>query len=234
MLKLHNIAYSYDRRAKALDALSAEIADGVTLLAGPNAGGKTTLLRLLAGLLEPGSGHIVLRDRPVDSLRLRQISRMVMQDADPQILAARVGDDVMLGEKSSNLKDGFEKRARELSASFGLGDFWDQPVHSLSYGQKRKLCLVHAMAAGPEMLLLDEPFAGLDYPSGRELRHFIRENKRNGLRQIISTHELEPVFDLADRVVVVVDGRVPAEGAPEEMRDRLERWSIRKPGGGWT
>ena len=140
----------------------------------------------------------------------------------------------MLGEKSSNLREGFAQRARALCASFGLDGFWERPVHSLSYGQKRKLCLVHAMAAGPEMLLLDEPFAGLDYPSGRELRHFIEENKKNGLRQIISTHELEPVFDLADHIIVVAEGRAPAEGAPETLREKLPQWAIRKPGGGWN
>lgn len=234
MLKIDAITYSYDRRTNAITDLSAEIPDGITLLAGPNAGGKTTLLRILAGLLEPGKGRITLRGEAAPPLRLRQLSRMVMQDADPQILAARVGEDIMLGAKSSNLENDFESRARGLCDSFGMGGFWDRSVQSLSYGQKRKLCLVHALAAGPEILLLDEPFAGLDYPSGKELRHFIRENKRNGLRQIISTHELEPVFDLADHIVVVADGRSPAEGAPETLREKLPQWSVRKPGEGWT
>lgn len=236
-MKIDALAYSYDRRANALATLSATIPAGVTILAGPNAGGKTTLLRILAGLLEPTGGNITLHDEPAPPLRLRQLSRMVMQDADPQLLAARVGEDIMLGEKSSNLKsgkNGFEQRAKELCASFGLTALWEAPVHSLSYGQKRKLCLVHAMMAAPEILLLDEPFAGLDYPSGKELRHFIKENKERGLRQIISTHELEPVYDLADHVVVVAGGRSPAEGAPETLREKLSQWAIRKPGGGWT
>ncbi len=233
MLTLENLTFSYGGAAKALDSLTAAVAPGLTLLAGPNAGGKTTLLRLLAGLLEPLSGRIVLGGEALPPARLRRIARMVMQDADPQLLAARVGDDIMLGARASNLRDGFEGRARDLCDAFGLAALWDAPVRSLSYGQKRKLCLVHAMAAGPEMLLLDEPFAGLDYPSGKELRRFLQENRERGLRQVVSTHELEPVFDLADRVVVVAEGRVPVEGSPGEAAEALEAWGVRRPGGGW-
>lgn len=233
MLEAVDIFYSYDGRAQALQNLSVHIPQGITILAGPNAGGKTTLLRLLAGLLVPTGGRILNDGAPVSPAQLRQHSRMVMQDADPQILGARVGEDILLGQSASNIETDFPETAHSLCAKLGLDSLWDQPVESLSYGQKRKLCLVHALMAGPQLLLLDEPFAGLDYPSGKELRHFIQENKRNGLHQILSTHELEPVFDLADHIVVVENGAVPAEGAPEALRDRLGEWSIRTPGGGW-
>lgn len=234
MLKITDITFSYDSRAPALANLSASIPPGLTLFAGPNAGGKTTLLRLLAGLLEPDSGTILDGGRAVPPAALRRNSRMVMQDADPQILGQRVGEDIMLGKNSSNLPpDAFRPRAEELAARLGLGELWDQPVDALSYGQKRKLCLIHALLAGPRLLLLDEPFAGLDYPSGKELRNFIRANREAGLHQVVSTHELEPVFDLADHVVVIKDGAVPVEGRPEALADRLEQWSIRRPGGGW-
>ena len=235
MLQLANIAYSYPGREKALDAVSATIAPTVTILAGPNAGGKTTLLRLLAGLLDPQSGTVTDKQNGgvLDASALRKMSRMVMQDADPQILGASVDEDIRLGRAASNLGEAFDAEAARLTEKFGLGDFRYEPVDALSYGQKRKLCLVHALLAGPKMLLLDEPFAGLDYPSALELREFIRENAAAGLTQVISTHELEPVFDLAEHLVVIKDGGVAAEGKPKDLESQLKTWSVRAPGGGW-
>lgn len=236
MLHLSNISYSYPGRDRALSGVTARIARGVTILAGPNAGGKTTLLRLLAGLLEAETGAISngrSDARPLTAVDLRRMARMVMQDPDPQILGVRVGEDVMLGRAASNLGGAFETEADRLAAKFGLKDFWHETVGALSYGQKRKLCLLHALLAGPLLLLLDEPFAGLDYPSALELRGFIREHAEAGLTQVISTHELEPVFDLAGHIVVVKDGEVAAEGVPEELAPRLGEWSVRRPGGGW-
>lgn len=235
MLLLENITYSYPGQSEALKDLSIRIPKGITLLAGPNAGGKTTLLRLLAGLLTPRSGVVV--DPETGTMfapgALRDLGRMVMQDADPQLLGVTVGEDILLGRAASALGDAFAAEAAALTDRLGLGPFWSRPVATLSYGQKRKLCLVHAMLAGPKMLLLDEPFAGLDYPAARELRGFIRENRAAGLTQIISTHELEPVFDLADWLVVVKGGGACAEGEPEKVRARLGEWSVRAPGKGW-
>ncbi len=235
MLHLESLTYAYPGQSPALRDLSARIPDGLTLLAGPNAGGKTTLLRTLAGLLSPASG-IVKNAKTDEILRpdtLRRLGRMVMQDADAQILGAHLGEDVMLGQAASALGDTFPAEAKRLAERFNLADFWHEQIESLSYGQKRKVCLMHALLAGPKILLLDEPFAGLDYPSGKELREFIRENKQTGLAQIVSTHELEPVFDLADWVVVIADGAAVAEGTPEQVRGSLAQWKVRPPGGGW-
>lgn len=235
MLRLENISYAYPGRGSALANLGAVLSDGITILAGPNAGGKTTLLRLMAGLLEPDAGAVSdtgsgNRLRTAD---LRRLGRMVMQDADPQILGSRVGEDIRLGREASNLGGRFDAEAERLVAKFGLDRYWHSPVDSLSYGQKRKLCLVHALLAGPRLLLLDEPFAGLDYPAALELREFLRENRDAGIIQVVSTHELEPVFDLADHLVVIAGGGIAAEGRPADLAPRLAEWSVRPPGGGW-
>lgn len=234
MLQLTNLSFAYPGRDLALTGVTATLASGVTILAGPNAGGKTTLLRLLAGLLEAREGAIAENGVPLTAMDLRRMARMVMQDPEPQILGVSVGEDVMLGRAASNLGDAFESEAERLAEKFGLKKYWYETVDALSYGQKRKLCLLHAMLAGPRLLLLDEPFAGLDYPSALELREFIRDNAASGPVQVISTHELEPVYPLAEHVVVVKDGAVAAEGAPEELRPRLEEWSVRRPGEGWN
>lgn len=235
MLHLNNIDYAYPGGGQALKNATATIATGITVIVGPNAGGKTTMLRVLAGLLEPQAGTILGNDdEPLSPADLRQTTRMVMQDADPQILGATVMEDVLLGTAASALSgDAFMAEAEALRKRLGLERFWHAPVDSLSYGQKRKLCFLHAMLAGPKCLLLDEPFAGLDFPACRELRRLIRENREAGLAQVISTHELEPVFDLADRLVVVAGGTATAQGEPGELEERLAEWSVRAPGKGW-
>ncbi len=236
MLAIESLEYSYPGCGPALRGFSASIPRGITLVAGPNAGGKTTLLRLLAGLLPPGAGAIRDREsgRPLAAGELRRLGRMVMQDAETQLLGATVGEDLMLGGPASGIPaDLFRERAAGLARKLGLAECWDEPVSALSFGRKRKLCLAHALLAEPGLLLLDEPFAGLDYPAIRELRECLRENRRAGLPQIVSTHELDPVFDLADWVVVAADGAAAAEGRPEAMRERLREWSVRPPGGGW-
>lgn len=236
MFRLEALEYSYPGGGRALRGFSADIPAGVTVLAGPNAGGKTTVLKLLAGLLPPRGGAV--RDResgePLSTADLRRLGRMVLQDPEAQLLGAAVGEDLMLGLASSSLPpEAFRERAGRLAEKFGLADRWDESVDSLSHGGKRKLCLAHALLAGPRVLLLDEPFSGLDYPSIRELRECIRENRRAGLTQVISSHELEPVFDLADWMVVAADGLAVAEGVPEELHGRIGEWAVRPPGGGW-
>jgi biotin transport system ATP-binding protein len=234
MLQLHSIGYAYPGGGQALKNANAAIDAGITVIVGPNAGGKTTMLRILAGLLIPQTGTIKNSDnKTMTPEDLRQTTRMVMQDADPQLLGATVAEDVMLGRAASALGDDFENEAAVLRRRLGLDRFWNSPVDSLSWGQKRKLCFLHAMLAGPKCLLLDEPFSGLDFPASRELRRLVRENRDAGLAQVISTHELEPVFDLADRLVVVADGAAAAQGEPGELEGRLAEWSVRAPGKGW-
>lgn len=235
MLTIENVTYAYPGHGEALRGLSCRVPDGLTLLAGANAGGKTTLLSLLAGLACPKAGRIVLEHTgaAADARELRRAGRMVMQDPEPQMLGARVGEDIMLGAAASSLGAAFAEEAKAIAGRMGLADNWHRPVDSLSHGQKRKLCLAHAVLAGPRLLLLDEPFAGLDYPSAIELRELIAHNRRDGLAQVVSTHDLEPLFDIADWMIVLADGRLAAEGKPADLRGRLRDWSVRPPGGEW-
>lgn len=235
MFRLEALFYRYPGASAGLNGLTAGIPDGVTLLVGPNAGGKTTLLRLLAGLIVPTAGCV--RDaagHPLAAAELRRAARMVMQEPEPQLLGADMGEDVMLGQPASGVSVGeFRERAEGLAMRLGLAGCWNRSVEALSHGQKRKLCLLHALLANPRALLLDEPFAGLDYPATREMRAFIRENRRAGLVQVISTHELEPAFDIADWLVVVDGGAAVREGTPEALRAELPSLSVRPPGADW-
>ena len=235
MLEAVDLVYSYPGRDTALRGINATFPRGLTLLAGANASGKSTLLRIFSGLATPDSGKVVQSDgSPLSPDALRSLSRLVIQDADLQILGASVGEDIALGRSASNLGGQFDAEAVRLAKSFGLEHLWQASVEVLSYGQKRKLSLVNALLAGPKLLLLDEPFEALDYPSAQELRGFIAANSKAGIDQIVSTHDLEPLFDLADWLVVVRDGAVAGEGKPGDLLPHLREWSVRMPGGSWN
>ena len=107
-------------------------------------------------------------------------------------------------------------------------------MQQLSGGQKRKLCLAAVLLQGPELLLFDEPFSGLDYPAAHEFRSILQDNRRQGITQIVALHDLEPVLDLMDGCLVLHQGRLVLQGGLDEVRDRLAGFGIRAPGVGWS
>lgn len=191
------------------------------LICGPNGSGKTTLLHLLADLYQPESGTIRLGPDGNASVGL------VFQNPDVQILGATVTEDLGLGLNSKDTAS--NQRIDDLSRRFGLADLKDAPVHALSGGEKRKLCLASSLARNPVVLLLDEPFSGLDYPGSLELRKLLAENKQNGLTQAIACHDVEPLIDLADAVLILDKGTLVAFGPPMGVLDQLQKAGIRPP-----
>jgi len=230
LISLSDVSFAYDGRKPALEQVTLRLDAGRTLgLVGPNGSGKSTLLSLLAGLYAPSRGTIRVGDRvaPGEEKAIRSLAGLVMQDADLHILGATVGEDVGLGFESSH--PAVMNRVRETAERFGLAPLWDRPVQALSWGQKRRLCLAGVLAREPELLLLDEPFSGLDYPGIKEMRAVLDENRRQGLTQIVTAHDLEPLADLADEWAVMSEGRLVLAGRADEVFDRLEEYGVRAP-----
>lgn len=194
-------------------------------LVGPNGAGKSTLLALLAGLLTPSSGAIRVpgTDAQADGEALRRKAALVLQEADLTIIGTTIEEDICLG-----LAPGRRNEALALAGRLRL-PAPGTPVHTLSHGQKRKLCLAAALLRQPELLLLDEPFAGLDYPGIREIRAMLQANRDSGLTQIIACHDLEPLADLADLWLVLSAGRQAAFGPAREVFPLLESLDVRPP-----
>lgn len=232
LLHIEGLGYAYEKQP-VLENIGFEMAAGETIcLAGANGSGKSTLLALLAGLYTPETGSITLGDvvSPGKTKALRKRTALVLQDADMQILGADVGEDLLLvtDPKSSGNPQALEK-AKEAARRFGLLGAWETPSHALSYGQKRKLCLAAALLEAPDLLLLDEPFAGLDYPACLEMRVFLKEAKTAGQAVIISTHDLDPVIDLADTLMVLDEGRLVLKGTPAAVLDDIAAHKVRPP-----
>jgi len=231
VITLSSLSFSYPgARAPSLRDIDFHVPEGSLLcLCGVNGSGKSSLLSLLAGLYAPTSGSLSVSgiQSPGSEDKLRNLSALVLQDADLQIIGSTVAEDMLLAFPQG--LEAAEESARDMAARFGLADQWDAPVHTLSYGQKRKLCLAVALLGSPGLLLLDEPFSGLDYPAIRELRGILAANRGLRLTQIISVHDLEPVIDLADQMVVLHHGAQVMQGAPQEVLDGITAYGVRQP-----
>lgn len=231
MITAENLTFTYrGNPAPALNDLSFTIPKGeLVCLCGTNGSGKSTLFSLLSGLQTPSAGTL-----QVDSItakgneqQLRAQSALVLQDADLQIIGATVAEDMMLAFPANDAEA--ETACRAMAERFSLLDHWESPVHALSYGQKRKLCLAVSLLSTPSILLLDEPFSGLDYPAMLEMRSIMKANKEQGLTQIVSVHDLEPVIDLADSMIVLHHGELKGTGAPDNLLGSLLEYGIRPP-----
>lgn len=231
MIYAENLSFSYrGNTSPALDALSFAIPKGeLVCLCGTNGSGKSTLFSLLAGLQTPSSGSLQVDavSAKGNEQQLRAQSALVLQDADLQIIGATVAEDMMLAFPANDSKA--EETCRAMANRFSLLEHWNSPVHALSYGQKRKLCLAVSLLTTPSLLLLDEPFSGLDYPAIVEMRSIMKTNKEHGLTQIVSVHDLEPVIDLADSMIVLHNGKLKGSGEPQYLLSSLLEYGIRPP-----
>jgi cobalt/nickel transport system ATP-binding protein len=185
-----------------------------TAVLGPNGGGKTTVFRLLVGALAPDRGEVRLDGEPVRRTRrgllaLRSRVQLVLQDPDDQLFAASVGQDVSFGPVNLGLPPAeVTARVGEALAALGIADLADRPTHLLSFGQRKRVALAGAVAMRPQLLVLDEPTAGLDPAGVEELLDTLEALQAGATTVVLSTHDVDLAHRWADDVAVVSGGRV--------------------------
>jgi biotin transport system ATP-binding protein len=220
ILRAEGLSHRFPDGALGLDHVDFHVAEGeCLLLAGRNGSGKTLLARHLVGLTRPSHGELFFKDRPLkDSMPLlRRSVGFVFQDTDSQILGQTVAEDVAFGP--SNLGFDREEIADRVKASLeisGLAGKEERRPETLSGGEKRRLAIAGVLAMEPECLILDEPFANLDFESVQEVLKICEVLKRNGIAVMVVTHELEKIFVLADRMVVLDGGKKVFDQAPHD------------------
>jgi biotin transport system ATP-binding protein len=162
---------------------------------------------------------------------LRRSAGLVFQDADAQIIGETVAEDVSFGPKNLNLpKNIVKERVSDAIKAVGLAGKEDFPAHDLSGGEKRRLAIAGILAMGCKTLIMDEPFANLDWPGIRSVLEIAAKLKQDGKTVIILTHELEKTLALADRLVVLCGGRIVLDGPPTETLDSLKpEYGVRDP-----
>jgi len=207
-------------------------------LLGANGAGKTTLLQHLNGLLRPTAGRLLLDGQPYDYGRsgLTQLRRrvgLVFQNPERQLFSAQVEEDVSFGPLNLGL-DADTVRARVKAAldAVGLGGHARRAVHHLSFGQKKRVCIAGVLAMAPDVLLLDEPMAGLDAPMQEELTALLDRLAARGTTILLSTHDIDFAYGWADDLHLMAGGRVIASGPAQAVGadvDALETAGQRPP-----
>jgi cobalt/nickel transport system ATP-binding protein len=217
VVSVEDVKFTYPGGVSALKGVSLEIKKGEKVaILGPNGSGKSTLILLIAGLLTPNSGKIeVFGDSTVSKnfSKLRARIGMVFQDPDDQLFTPSVKEDIEYGPKNLGLPaEVISKRCDHILEDIGIRHLKDRPPHRLSFGEKKKVSLATALILRPELLILDEPTANLDLVSRRALIDLLNELNAEGTTIIISTHDVEALPELADRVVVVSHGSILGGG----------------------
>ena len=224
-VKVQNIRKEFGR-FPALNDVSLDIRSGELIaLLGPSGSGKTTLLRLIAGLESPTDGQVFFgeEDASRKSVQERNIGFVFQHYA--LFRHMTVLDNIGFGLKvrpraTRPPKAEIKRRAAELLDLVQLGGMGDRYPTQLSGGQRQRVALARAMAVEPNVLLLDEPFGALDAQVRKDLRKWLREiHDRTGHTTVFVTHDQEEALELADRVVVMSQGKIEQVGTPDEVYD---------------
>lgn len=220
-LEVISIAKSYDKRAILTD-ISLSVAKGEVLgLLGPNGAGKTTCFYSIMGLVKPDSGRILMDGEDVTKLPMYRRAILGLGYL-PQETSIFRG---MTVEQNINcvlemIEPDRETRARELErllSEFGLTRLRDSAAMALSGGERRRCEIARALAAKPSIMLLDEPFAGIDPLSISDIRDLIKDLKRRGIGVLITDHNVRETLDIVDRACIIYGGQVLFAGTPQDL-----------------
>lgn len=237
-IKINNLSKTFNTLAgpkKALDNVSLEIFEGECLvIGGENGSGKSVLMQIIAGMMD-GDNHTVVE--PVETTM--QFSSvfvdgrvgLVFQEAETQILGETPAEDIAFGPKNLGWKkEEVQVAVSEALEQTGLTDKADFPARFLSGGEKRRLAVACMLAMKLPIIILDEPYANLDFGGVKQVNKLIRQLKAEGKTVIILTHEIEKCLGLADRFVVLFRGKKVFDGTPGMgLHHNLEAWNIRNP-----
>ena len=211
-LALRGVHAGYRGAPLVLDCVTLTVGVGRRLaILGANGSGKTTLLRVLAGSHRPDEGSVVsggavLRHSRRGLTEHRQRVQLVMQDPDDQLFSADVRSDVGYGPTNLGLPaEEVAARVEEALAVLSLEALADRPVHHLSFGQRKRVAVAGALAMHPQVLLLDEPTAGLDPAGVEEMLAAVAALEAHGTTVVLSTHDVDLAWRWADEVALVVD-----------------------------
>lgn len=224
-IAFEQVSFSYDEEHKALDAIDLVVEDGDFLgVIGHTGSGKSTLTQLMNALLVPTQGRVLVNgmDTAVRKLRcdVRAEVGLAFQYPETQLFASTVAEDVAFGPRNLGIgQEEVDRRVRRALGQMGL-DYdavADRSPFDLSGGQQRKVALAGILAMEPSILVLDEPAAGMDPETVRDIRSYLRELNEDGLTIVLVSHSMDDVAALCTRAIVLDHGKLHMSGAPAEI-----------------
>lgn len=231
-LSVQNLSYRYPDKTVALKDLSFEIPLGKrTAILGANGSGKSTLMRHLNALILPQKGSISIGGTTItkkNADEMRKKVGMLFDNPDNQLFSPTVEDDIAFGP--ANLKLPTAEISRRVDAAcetVGIQGLRKRSPYNLSLGQKKKCAIAGILAMEPEILLMDEPFSGLDPISLQDYLSTLDRLYRNGMTQILSTHDVDIAYEWADCVLILSEGSLLAKGTKHIMQDAALMQSAR-------
>lgn len=240
ILEARDLHYKYPDGTHALKGISLQVKRGqTTAVLGGNGAGKSTLFLSFNGILKPSGGKILFDGQQLDYshkglLALRSRVGIVFQDPDSQLFSASVVQDVSFGVMNMKLP---EQQVREKVAAAmtrtGITHLKDKPTHCLSFGQKKRVAIAGVLAMEPDVLILDEPTAGLDPLGVSEIMKLLKQTQQTlGITVIIATHDIDMVPLYCEHAYVMHEGEMIMTGTPKEIfarKDVLRKVNLRLP-----
>ncbi|WP_133501323.1 ATP-binding cassette domain-containing protein [Cognatilysobacter terrigena] len=227
MITARNLHKAFKTKAgvvKAVDGVEFEARDGqITGLLGPNGAGKTTTLRMLYTLMHPDSGEVLVDgiDTAKDPISVRR-ALGVLPDARGVYKRLTARENIAyFGELHGMSSSAIAARTQLLARELQMEDILDRQTEGFSQGQRTKTAIARALVHDPKNVILDEPTNGLDVMTTRAMRGFLQQLKAEGRCVIFSSHIMQEVAALCDRIVIIAKGQVVASGTPDELRARF-------------
>lgn len=211
-----DLCFAYPEHPPILKSLSVSIHAGERVgVIGPNGAGKTTFFMSLCGILTPTQGEVALFDRPVEAGQFRPEIGLVFQNPNDQLFCATVREDVSFGPENMGLSpDEVASRVQDALRITGMADYIDRSPHHLSGGEKRMVAIAAVLAMQPRLVIYDEPSVSLDMRARRRLIQFLQQAPET---MLISSHDLEFLLEVCDRVLLIDDGQIAADGDPHRV-----------------
>lgn len=239
VLEIRNGSFFYEEHRNGIHDINIKIYSGEKIaVVGSNGAGKSTLFLALNGVNRLQQGQILYHGREIDYRRaglmeLRKQVGIVFQDPDHQIIASTVEGEISFGLFNLGMdKEEVQKAVYDVMEETGLTDLARRPPHCLSGGEKKRVSIADILVMNPEVMLMDEPAACLDYRHSQRLKEQIERLHQKQIALLISTHDMDFVWEWADRVMVMSKGQLIAEGTPLEIfgqDDLLRRGGLKKP-----
>ena len=218
MIEFQNVSFSYESGQPVVENLTFSIGEGESVgLIGANGAGKSTMMKLLLGLLT-GEGQIAVDGLPMNKQNLPAIRRkvgFVLQDSDNQMFMPTVYEDMIFGPRNCGLsKEETDRRVDEVLGRLGLQDLKHRYNHKISGGEKRMAAIATILAMEPETILMDEPSTALDPVNRRTVINTIHDLPQT---KLIASHDLDMILDTCQRVILLSHGQIVADGKAEDI-----------------